>query len=298
MLLDKLQEKGLIKPPDWLISNTHYLTIMGSNAYGYSASNSDLDIYGFCIPKKEMVFPHLAGHIQGFGKQQQKFDEFQQHHIFDQEANKGKGQEFDITVFGIVKYFQLLMDNNPNVIDSLFVRLEEILHISQVGNLVRDNRKLFLHKGSWHRFKGYAFSQWKKIRDLNRVESKRKAIIDAYGYDVKFGSHLVRLLLEVEQILTEYDLDLKRNSDILKSIRRGEWTLEQLESWFFAKEKSLEVVYNESKLPWGPNEDAIKELLLKCLEHHYGNLEKAITVPKRESEVLKQIAQLSRDWWL
>ena len=28
-----------------------------------------------------------------------------------------------------------------------------------VGNLVREKRKLFLHKGAWPKFKGYAYSQ-------------------------------------------------------------------------------------------------------------------------------------------
>ena len=57
------------------------------------------------------------------------------------------------------------MDNNPNVIDSLFTRTEHVLYITQAFEVVRENRTLFLHKGSWHRFKGYAFSSLNKLRD-------------------------------------------------------------------------------------------------------------------------------------
>ncbi len=32
MLLDSLAKKGLIRPPDFLIANTMYLTMMGSDA--------------------------------------------------------------------------------------------------------------------------------------------------------------------------------------------------------------------------------------------------------------------------
>lgn len=167
MLLDKLKEKKLINPPDWLISNTHYLTLMGSNVYGCNSGNSDWDIYGFCIPKKSVVFPHIDGYIEGFSTNIPRFEEFQQHHIFDEKAER----EYDITVFSIVKYFRLLMDNNPNIIDSLFVRSEDILHITHIGTMIRDSRQLFLHKGCFHRFKGYAFSMFKKIRDKNNFHN-------------------------------------------------------------------------------------------------------------------------------
>ena len=61
----ELEQKRLIGPPKWLGGNVHYLTIMGSVAYGVSADTSDVDVYGFCIPPKEVIFPHLAGEILG-----------------------------------------------------------------------------------------------------------------------------------------------------------------------------------------------------------------------------------------
>ncbi len=44
MILDKLAKKSLIHPPKWLISNTMYLTIMGSDAYGCSSGSSDVEL--------------------------------------------------------------------------------------------------------------------------------------------------------------------------------------------------------------------------------------------------------------
>ena len=59
------------------------------------------------------------------------------------------------------------MENNPNVIDSLFTPVNCVLHSTRVGNLVRENRRLFLHKGAWPKFKGYAYSQLHKMTDQN-----------------------------------------------------------------------------------------------------------------------------------
>ena len=91
---------------------------------------------------------------------------------------------------------------------------------------------------------------------------------------------------EVEQILVEGDLDLLRNREQLKSIRRGEWTLDQLESYFTNKEHALETAYANSKLPHGPDEERIKALLMSCLEQHYGSLESAVVrVPQLDALV-------------
>src|SRR5262245_38261259 len=137
--------------------------------------------------------------------------------------------------------------------------------------MVRERRKLFLHKGCWHTFKGYAYAQMKKIRSKERQSSARRELIEKYSFDTKFAYHLVRLLNEAEQILVEGDLDLMRNREQLKDVRNGGWTEEQLEQYFARKEAALEDTYNRSALPAGPDEPAIKELLLNVLEEHYGS---------------------------
>lgn len=288
MLLERLQKKGLIQPPKFLVNNTHYLTMMGSVAYGVSSDTSDCDIYGFCIPHKEDVFPHLRGEIDGFGHQKQRFGQWQQHHVEDAESRK----EYDFTIYSIVKYFQLCMDNNPNMIDSLFTPRRCILHTTQVGERVREKRKQFLHKGAFHKLKGYAYSQMKAIGNRNTSNPERMKLVEQFGYDTKFAYHVVRLACECEQILVEHDLDLERNREQLKAIRRGAWTLEYLEEWFQEKEKSLEALYEKSTLRHKPDEDEIKTLLLECLEGHYGSLSEAIRTDPDMDVMVRELREV------
>lgn len=290
MIIKELVEKGKIHPPSWVPTNVQYLTIMGSVAYGVSSDTSDCDVYGFAIPPKDEVFPHLRGEIQGFGRQKQRFEQWQEHHVKDEDAMGGKGREYDFQVFSIVKMFDLAMDNNPNMIDCLFTPQNCILTCTKVGTLVRDNRKLFLHKGAWHRFKGYAYSQLHKIHSKNPT-GKRLELVQKYGYDVKFAYHVVRLLNEVEQIMTEGDLDLQRNNDQLKAIRKGEWTEDYLRKWAADKEAALEDVYLKSELRHGPDEEKIKSLLLECLEVHYGSLKGIVVQQDKAVIALRNIQQ-------
>ncbi len=66
----RLANKGLIHPPPWLPDNIMLEGLTGSFAYGCEDSKkADRDIVGIAIPPKTVIFPHLAGYIQGFGTQ-------------------------------------------------------------------------------------------------------------------------------------------------------------------------------------------------------------------------------------
>ncbi len=296
--VERLNVKGLINPspPDWLPDNVQYETIMGSTAYGVSVDDSDLDISGFCIPPKQMIFPHLAGEIPGFDEKKRKPGVWQKHHIKDPDALRGRGREYDMSISYITHYFQLCMDNNPDKIDSLFTPIDCVLHITPIGHMVRDNRKLFLHKGAYHRFTGYAFSQLAAMDGKNRTEgSNRAALIEKFGFDVKFAYHTIRLLQECEQILEECDIDLRRNNEVLKAIRRGDLTKEEVKKMAHDMEAGLRLSYNNSKIPYGPDKAKIKALLLNCLEEHYGDLSSAVVKQDKASAALLEINRIVQE---
>lgn len=284
--IHKLTQAGAISPPKWLPNNTIYETLMGSVAYGVSGDNSDIDIYGICMPPKTVLFPHLRGEIEGFSTPGERFAQYAEHHV------PFENSEYDFQIFSIVKFFRLAMENNPNVIDSLFTPRRCVVHTTSVGELIRENRRRFLHKGAWHKFKGYAYSQLNKMGKA-REGSKRKVLIDKYGYDVKFAYHTVRLLDEIEQILSTGDLNLERSKEVLKAIRRGEWTDEKVRIFFEDKEKSLESLYESSSLPYSPDEEDIKDLLLECLRAHYGDLSAAVVDSGAAHRAMLKIYEIS-----
>lgn len=362
MLLNDLEKRELIRPPKWLSDNCQYLCLSGSVAYGVSSDTSDCDCYGWTIPPKFIVFPHLTGAVEGFGPAPQKFEQFQQHHVHDKDV----GKSYDFSIYNIVKFFDLCAGGNPNMVDALFVPNNCVLHITQIGQMVRDNRRLFLHKGCWHRFKGYAYQQknkavtkvheglnllvqWEEdhgvshtvsfgevvaeanlreismpegslavplqyipestgiIRHLNDADfsaylklyhymmtkSKRAERVKIDGTDRKFLYHVVRLLDEAEQILTLGDLDLQRAREQMKAVRRGDMTEKDVDDYFTEKEAQLEKVYQESKLQYEPDWGKLKSLLLQCLEHHYGSLDKLGFVnPDAAVTALRQIQEI------
>lgn len=351
MILDELSKKGLITPPPFVISNTHYLVITGSVAYGVADTSvkskpSDQDCYGFCMPPKNYLFKHLQGVIPGFGDQGQSFDEYMQHHIFDNDAHGGHGQEYDLTIFNIVKFFELCRQGNPNMIDVLFVPENCIKIATRVGMLVRDNRKLFVSKLVWPRFRGYAWQQMHKaesvmnsdeIKEIRAFEesnnipqsTRRQDVVNELqnrgsvnslaeleqhvlvnylqlfesglavsgrfedrkvrGQDSKFLYHLVRLLDEAEQLLETGEMNVQRAKEAMKAVRRGEWSLKDVQEWAMEKEKSLSVIRDKCLLPKEPDEKALKTLLMQCFEEHYGNLSAVFQQPDWALDTLTKI---------
>lgn len=192
--------KNLIRPPKWLPPNIHYEVISGSISYGVSSDTSDMDVVGFCIPPKEDIFPHLKGEIPGFGTQIQRFNVWQEHHIFDKETNK----EYDFTIYSIVKFFQLVMENNPNMVDTLFTPQRCVLFCSPVAQIVRDNRKMFLHKGSYHKFRGYAYSSLHKL-------GNRTVVMET---EAKTPKNIKNILLKIDPADLKYLQEEKLNRKI------------------------------------------------------------------------------------
>lgn len=290
MILDNLYKQNRIHPPKWLLANTCYLAKVGSESYGAKVGDSDTDIQGICIPPKADIFPHLRGEIVGFGRQIQRFEVWQEHHVFDEQKNL----EFDFSVYSIVKFFHLAMENNPNILDVISVPTKCVVHATAIGQMIRDNRKLFYHAGCFHKFRGYAFAQFSKLeKGANKRNPRRAENIEKFGYDTKFLMHVVRLALECEQLLLTGELILDKDSQTLLSIRRGEWDLDDAKKWWVSKERDLETAYTNCKvLPHVPNQDAIKKLLLNCIEQHYGSLDAVIKTPIKSEQLISDLKDL------
>lgn len=290
-IIQKLDRKGLLTGAPACVLTPELEIIGGSLSYGVSGDSSDMDVVSVCIPSREEVFPHLNGRVPGFGPQISVFQNWQRHHIKTDEGTPA-AKEYDITSYSITEFFRLAADNNPNIIDALFVPDRCVTHKTDVGTIMRDNRRLFLHKGSYQKFKGYAYSQMKKIGEMKPV-GKRAELVERFGYDTKFAYHVVRLAQEAEMILLTHDLDIEAGREELKAIRRGEWTLEQLQDWFGRRTALLDELYLKSTLRPAPNFDELNRVLMVCLEIKFGTLSNAMIEGEAQA-ALRKLEEIAR----
>jgi hypothetical protein len=177
---------------------------MGSQAYGTNiGDSSDTDIYGVTVAPKSYIFPHTEGYIVGFDDYP-SFDQYQKHHINMNE------KEFDFAIYNIVKYATLLADNNPNVVDSLFVPESCITHMTETAEILRDNKRKFLHAGSYHRYRGYAHQQKSNIRKKKRKWEEFKNICNKHNISLDITEKEIKNTIHKDEIHPDLE-DVERN---------------------------------------------------------------------------------------
>jgi predicted nucleotidyltransferase len=128
-----------------IVDNLIFLCRAGSHAYGTNTVDSDIDIRGVCIPDNLSYY---------FGMGINKFE---------QKDSGWDNPEDDKVIYDLRKTFRLMADNNPNMLDFLFIDEKDIIETSTYWKWILEHREKFLSKKCRHTYGGYAFAQLKRI---------------------------------------------------------------------------------------------------------------------------------------
>lgn len=348
--------------------HTIFRTLTGSRVYGTYKEDSDYDYRGVAIPPPL----YYLGYSSNFSQHTEP--------------------ESDEVIYGFNKFLTLAAQNNPNVIELLYIPEKYWTTASREWKVLVDNRDLFLSKKCYHTFRGYAHQQLKRLRshrgwlmkgeltkprreDYGLVEERRiptdvrnaaMALIERHlnkwlleeelssidksiamalrnhlwdflervlslskmeieehawaaaakvlgyetnfmemlqkekqygrdlqeykswmkwkkernpkrreleikvGYDSKHAMHLVRLLNMCREILVEHDVRVERpDADLLKEIKEGTWSYEQLDEWTTQQHEELAELYDQSTLRHSPDHRKIEDLGIVLLTSYW-----------------------------
>lgn len=132
-------EYDFLRENPHLGSNIMFLTLGGSHAYGTNVPGSDVDVRGVTGDSKYDLL--------GFG-------------TFEQVVE----QSTDTTIYGFRKLVSLLINCNPNVIEMLGSKPDNYMMVSPEGQMLLDNKALFLSKKALYSFGGYANDQLRRLQ--------------------------------------------------------------------------------------------------------------------------------------
>ncbi len=239
------QEPGL---GEWCILRGY----RGSIAHGcyipYSDPNSidDKDVMAVCVPPLEYYFG-----LKGYGSRGRGTKEV-------------KRDEWDIVIYEARKFIRLLQKGNPNVLMLLWLESNYYMKVTSAGQLLLDNRDLFVARHVYRSFTGYAYSQLHRMTHnacQGHMGAKRRTLIEKYGYDTKNASHLIRLLRMGIEFLRDGQLYVQRyDAAQLLEIKRGEWSLVHVQNEADRLFKLAEEVYLSCDLPEKPDHEKINVL--------------------------------------
>jgi uncharacterized protein len=124
---------------NWIPKGLLFKCITGSRAYGTSIANSDLDIRGvFAGDQRDVMTP--------FGGQDQI---------------QGPG---DTILFELSKYVRMICQQNPNIVELLWVEPDCVLFQTPAWGLLRDIRQSLLTTQVRHTYGGFAIQQLGRMK--------------------------------------------------------------------------------------------------------------------------------------
>jgi len=236
-----------------------FQTKFGSQVYGTALPTSDVDVGKVLLESKEQIF--------GIEKDV----------IIAQKIKDG----FDTREMYLKRFIKLCVDGNPNVIEWLFTPPEHIDFIDEKFKYWIFSRKdLFLQKEKLiASHLGFAKSQIMKMRKHEQeMGAKRKELYAKFGYDVKYASHAIRLIFQLEELLLTGKITFPydaRTTKLLKSIKQGEMSLEDFDAAYSGWHADIELLILDTsshKIQDKVNHAEIAECLEELyFEHFYPN---------------------------
>lgn len=208
-----------------------YRCVVGSQAFGLSDKDSDVDRRGIYLPPAEL---HWS--LYGVPEQIEKND--------TQEA-----------YWELQKFLVMALKANPNILECLHTPLVE--HATPLAQELLTGRKRFLSKLIYQTYNGYVMSQFKKLEQDLRARGEIKW---------KHAMHLMRLLLSGISALREGELRVRLDEerDALLTIKRGERPWPDVNSWRLRLHKEFDVAFASTQLPERPDYAWANEFLLKA----------------------------------
>ena len=178
MTIEEVKEKGLLA----------YEYVRGSQLYNTALPNGQSDVdYGgvYILPNDKLL----------------ELPEFYEPQVSD--------EKHDTTYYELGRWVELLMKANPNALESLFVPEDKIIgEVHPAIQLIIDNRDLFVTKECFNSLCGYAVSQIKKCRGLNKkcvqpVLEKKDVLDFCYTFKGQ-GSQSMKEFLEERGLNQKY----------------------------------------------------------------------------------------------
>lgn len=142
-----------------------FLTYGGSYAYGTNVEGSDIDLRGICY--------HNDNEMYGL-------------QCFEQYVDTVN----DVTIYSISKIIKLLLNANPNTIELLGTREQDIFYADDSSNYLLANADLFITQKCIKSFGGYAFAQLRRLqnalsRDYSQIDKEEhilKSITNSFNH--------------------------------------------------------------------------------------------------------------------
>lgn len=234
--------------PDVALPNEILRSVVGSGVHGIAiAGTDDHDEMGVYIEPPERVVgllprqPHYISRTQPEG------------------VRSGHG-DTDLVLYSLRKYLRLALKGNPTVLLPLYAPEADLVVRTPLGEELRALAGTFLSRQAVERFLGYMHAQHERMLGggkRNRVPN-RPELVERYGWDVKYGSHALRLAYQGREIALDGRLSLPLRPverERVLAVKRGEVGRDEVSAEITDVEAQVRAVLDGDRSPVPPEAD-------------------------------------------
>lgn len=181
----------------------------------------------------------------------------------------------DLVLYSLRKYLRLAIKGNPTVMLPLFAPEESLVVVTPLGEELRGMRSAFMSRLAVERFLGYMHSQHERmLGQSKRNVPNRPELIEKYGWDVKYGSHALRLAYQGLEIASTGSLSLPlpdRERSRVLAVKRGEVDRDEVSAEISRLEGAVRALLDEdrSPLPHAADLDRISAWAIDAQRRHW-----------------------------
>ncbi|MCB1254109.1 MAG: nucleotidyltransferase domain-containing protein [Austwickia sp.] len=159
----------------------------------------------------------------------------------------------DLVLYSLRKYLRLAIKGNPTVMLPLFAPEESLVVVTPLGDELRGLRAAFLSQLAVERFCGDMRSQHERmLGQSKRNVPNRPELIEKSGWDVKYGSHALRLAYQGLEIASTGSLSLPlpdRERSRVLAVKRGEVQRDEVSAEISRLEHAVRALLDEGRSP-------------------------------------------------
>lgn len=250
---------------DVALPNEILRSVVGSGVHGIAiAGTDDHDEMG--------VYIDLSDHVVGLiGAREDYIWRTQP------EGSRSGPGDTDLVLYSLRKYLRLAVKGNPTALLPLYAPERDLIVTTPLGAELRDMAPAFLSRQAVHRFLGYMAAQHERMLGRgkrNRIPN-RPELIERYGWDVKYGSHALRLAYQGQEIATDGRLTLpmrEHERTRVLSVKRGEVGRDEVSAEISHVETRVRDLLHRGRVPLPEQADIhrISGWAVRAQRRHWG----------------------------
>lgn len=233
-----------------------YRTVAGSTLLGLNVEGSDTDYMGVCIEPPEYTlglrqFEQYVGRSQPVGV-------------------RSTDEDTDEVIYSLRKFCRLALGGNPTILLLLYSPLSKEFSWFQP---FQNGAYLFASRKAGKAFLGYMESQRQRmLGERGQMRVHRPELVEQFGYDVKYASHIMRLGLQGVEFLSKGIITIpfeEEDRQRILAIRTGQVDFNDALTQMGELEAEIKSLLDTSPLDIEPDYDRVNEMLVETYCHFY-----------------------------